>query len=89
MCLAAMVHPCDVCFVSSKQVGSRPLTRLQLCGSLLRLSFQALLKYKTYIPRELTKGGGCILFFCHSHSHSHSHNDISNVYLLVLSKATG
>ena len=56
MCLAAMVHPCDVCFVSSKQVGSRPLTRLQLCGSLLRLSFQALLKYKTYIPRIQVKG---------------------------------
>ena len=27
----------------------------------------------------------CICFFCHCHSH----NDISNVYLLVLSKATG
>ena len=26
----------------------------------------------------------CILFFCHCHSHSH--NDISHVYLLVLSK---
>ena len=26
-------------------------------------------------------------FFCHSHSHSH--NDIGNVYLLFLSKATG
>ena len=28
----------------------------------------------------------CILFFLHSHSHNHS--DISNVYFLVLSKAT-
>ena len=36
------------------------------------------------------KEGACILFiFCHSHSYSHSHTDISNVYLLVLSKATG
>ena len=34
---------------------------------------------------NLLKEGACILFFCHSHSHSH--NDISNVYLLVLSKA--
>ena len=29
------------------------------------------------------KEGACILFFCHSH------NNISNVYFLVLSKATG
>ena len=29
--------------------------------------------------------GHCTLFFCHSHSH----NDIGNVYLLFLSKATG
>jgi hypothetical protein len=28
----------------------------------------------------------CTLFFCHSRSHSH--NDISNVYLLVVTKAT-
>ena len=35
------------------------------------------------------KEGHCTLFFCHSHSHSHSHNDIGNVYLLFLSKATG
>jgi hypothetical protein len=36
------------------------------------------------------KEGACILFiFCHSHSYRHSHTDISNVYLLVLSKATG
>ena len=33
------------------------------------------------------KEGHCTLFFCHSHSHSH--NDIGNVYLLFLSKATG
>ena len=32
-----------------------------------------------------SKEGACILFFCHSHSH----NNISNIYLLVLSKATG
>ena len=31
--------------------------------------------------------GHCTLFFLHSHSHSH--NDIGNVYLLFLSKASG
>ena len=40
-------------------------------------------------PPITVKEGHCTMFFCHSHSHSHSHNDISNVYLLVLSKATG
>ena len=39
------------------------------------------------IPLKYLKERACILFFCHSDSHSH--NDISNVYSLVLSKATG
>ena len=43
------------------------------------------LLYKAFAQR--IKEGVCILFFCHSHSNSHK--DISNVYLLVLSKATG
>ena len=54
-------------------------------------------KKKCYLPfnqpiyhlmrKLLLKKGACILFFYHIHSHSH--NDISNVYPLVLSKATG
>ena len=40
-------------------------------------------KNQTWIFIFDFKEGACILFFCHSH------NDISNVCLLVLSKATG
>ena len=36
-----------------------------------------------------TRNKGPILYLVFCHCHSHSHNDISNVYLLVLSKATG
>ena len=36
-----------------------------------------------------SKGGALYLIFCHIQSHSHSHNDIGNVYLLFLFKATG
>ena len=39
---------------------------------------------KSHELPTLLKEESCILFFYHSHSH----NDISNVYLLVLSKAT-
>ena len=48
-------------------------------------------KNNSGIPKTMdyVKDRICILFFWHSHSHSHSHNDIGNVYLLFLSKASG
>ena len=54
MCLAAMVHPCDVCFVSSKQVGSRPLTRLQLhMWFFITVELPGTFKIQTYIPLKI------------------------------------
>ena len=43
--------------------------------------------YELILDQRGLKDGFCVLFFLHSHSHNHS--DISNVYLLVLAKATG
>ena len=40
-----------------------------------------------YKELQRLKEGHCTYFFFHSHSHSH--NDIGNVYLLFLSKASG
>ena len=57
----------------------------------LQLVFLEIFFYIVHTVVCTPKDRFCTLFFCHIHSYSHSHiyNDISNVYLLVLSKATG